>query len=256
MQENTKGVDFSLRRINPNKLLKKDLIWLFMNKCSKHGRPYSEHPSCMYDDMDKGLIVPPHEEKIAFFDIEACKEFANWGYIIAYSIKPLNKKPILRKIKSSNMRKGTFDKDMMMQLCKDLRAFDRVVVYWGKDQRWDIPYVRTRTMYWQQKALKAGRIKEAELLHFPEYMELYVYDLYDPVKAKLKMSRKGLGYVSRYFGIPAKETWLDSDTMNNAMLGKKEAIDRIGKHCTEDVETTEGLYKLLHVYTRQGRTSI
>jgi hypothetical protein len=256
MDKNSKGLDFSLRRINPHKMLKKDLVWLHTNRCRKHGRPFSEHPNCLFEEMDKGLIKPPYEEKIGFFDIEACKEYANWGYIIAYAIKPMDKKPLLRKIKPSNMRSGAWDKDLMIQLVKDLRQFDRVVVYWGKDQRWDVPYVRTRTLYWKQQALKAGRIKEAELLQFPEYMELYVYDLYDPVKAKLKMSRKGLGYVSRYFGIPAKETWLDSDTMNNAMLGKKEAINRIGKHCTEDVETTEGLYKLLHVYTRNSKTSI
>lgn len=256
MENDIKGIDTSMRRLNPNKMLKKDLVWLHMNKCKKHGRPYSEHPNCFFDDVDSGFISPSFQEKVAFFDIEACKEHANWGYIIAYAIKPMDEEPILRKIKPSNMKKDTWDKDMMKQLCKDLRKFNRVVVYWGKDTRWDIPYVRTRTLYWRQKALLEKKFKEADELWFPEYMELYVYDLFDAVKGKLKMSRKGLGYVSRYFGIPAKETWLDSSVMNNAMLGNQKAIDRIGKHCIEDVETTEELYKLLHVYTRQSKTSI
>ena len=252
-----KGVDYDQRRINPHKMLKRDLVFLYVTRCKEHGIPYAQHPACYFKDLDKGLIKPEWEEKIAMFDIEANKEFANWGYLVAYALKPLDGKPILRKINPKGMHnEGDWDKHMMIQLCKDLRKFDRIVVYWGKDMRWDVPWVRTRTLYWKSQAINRKDYEEAEKLNFPEYMEMFVYDLFDPVKSKLKMSKKGLGYVSRYFGIPAKETWLDSNCMNCSMKGEKWAIDRIGKHCVEDVETTEGLYKILHPFTRQGRTSI
>lgn len=228
----------SMTRFNPNKLLKREMIWLMQHRC-RHGATYMEHPSCYFKEQpDDGPVM----EKIGFLDIETSNLNADFGYIFSYCIKELDGPIYEYVIKPGEIRAFTFDKNLMKQFYKDVMQFDRLVVYWGKDRRHDIPFLR-------QRAIKWG-------VPFPLYREVFVNDLYDIVKAKLKLHRSGLANACEFFDIPCKQHRLDPNRWQKAMAGSQEALDHILKHNEEDCVSTEQLWKLLRDYSRNPNTTI
>jgi uncharacterized protein YprB with RNaseH-like and TPR domain len=240
--------------INPFRLLKRDFVWLHTNRCFEHGRTYAEHPNCLKKDLESGKLVDsPVKEKIAFLDIEAASLKANYGYTISYGIGDLDSDDIkMRVITPYDIREGDFDKNICIQLCKDLREYDRIVVFYGKDRRFDIPFLRSRVLYWYQHC----KPEEKKKLLFPRYMELIVEDLYDTVKSKFCLSNNRMITISQFLGIPAKTHPINQDIWLKAMAGRQDAIDYIVEHNIEDVITTKELWKSVHEFMRRCKTSI
>ena len=121
--------------------------------------------------------------------------------------------------------------------------FDRLIVYWGKDRRHDIPFLRTR-------ALMMG-------LKFPLYQEQIVNDLYDTVRGKFRFERNSMARACEAFGIKSKAHPIDYKTWKKALVGHSdESIAYIYEHNKEDVISTEALYQAINHFSSNPKTSI
>jgi len=226
-----------------HRLLKREMVWLGTHVC-KHSHTYLEHYNCFINDYPEGIEgVISVPEKIGVLDIETTNLKSNWGYTFCYYIKYSGKdKYESYTVTQADIRNGNQDKKLLKKLCKDIRKFDRIIVYYGKDRRHDIPFLRTR-------AIKYG-------LDFPKYKELYVTDIYDICKAKLSLHRYRMETSCRFFGIESKGHRLEPDIWNNALAGNIKALEWISSHCKEDVISTDLLAQKLMKYVRTSKTSI
>lgn len=176
-------------------------------------------------------------------DIETSNLNADYGYVICYCIKEVNGPELIKRtITPTDIRKKVLDKKLMEQFLEDIKGFDRLIVYWGKDRRFDIPYLRSRCL--------------KNKLDFPKYRELFIYDLYDLVRNKLKLSRNYLKKVCDYLGIPSKQTEYTGDVWIEASTGDKKALDTILQHCVEDVVATEKVWVKMREFSRTMKLSI
>lgn len=249
------GINTHARRINPHRLKKADHIWLWTHHCSEHGVAYVQHPSCFFRDMDAGKIDgSPVQERIGFLDIETVDLAASWGFLVCYSHKLIGGDMTSRFVTPSDIRQERYDQRLCEMVCRDLRQYDRLIVFWGKSarRRHDVPFLRSRCLRWEYKAQEKDKPKH----HFPDYMEVYVEDLWDSVSGKLRLHNNKLRTVAEYFGIPAKQTPITPEMKWAMMQGKQDAIDEYVQHCEEDVRTTEEVWKLLQGFSRRGKVSI
>jgi len=227
-------------KINWNRLLKRDFLWLANHRCT-HGNRYIEHISCYL--REKPLLDDaPVVERIGFLDIETSNLNADFGYIISWCIKVLDGEIIESILTPEDINTHTFDKRIISELCSLMRTFDRLVVYYGKDYRFDVPYVRTR-------ALHHG-------IDFPGHKELVITDLFDVVKKKLRLHRNRLATACDFLDIPAKGHTLNPTIWQKAMSGDKASLDWILEHNREDVISTELLWKRLEKFSPNSNTSI
>lgn len=225
-------------RLNLRRLTKDEIIWRHSHFC-KHGHTYLEHPACLVAENPKDS---PSFEKIGFFDIESEGLNANWAYVISYAIydgkkiygRVLTKKEII----NPHLR----DKNLMKEMCNTLRQFDRVIVYWGGNRRHDIPFSRTRCLKWG--------------IVFPLYGEVYVTDLYDVVRNKLKLQSNRMEVPCALCKIPAKTHPLNPEIWEEALSGTKRALNYIWIHNKEDVISMYQLWCKLEGFIRKTKTSI
>ena len=225
--------------IAPVKALKKfEVEWLGSNYC-KHRHTYLEHYDCFIKEAPD---TSPFHERVGFFDIESTGLKADFAYVFSWAIKKADGKIIGRVLRPDEIKKGIFDRDLMKELCEALPQFHRVVVHYGGDRRFDLPFVRTR-------AIKYG-------LDFPLYKQIAVSDTWLIAKNKLKLRSNRLGVLCEFFGITAKEHPMNPEVWMRALMGDKKALAFIWKHNTEDVVSTEKLYNLIKDYVPRDKRSI
>ena len=209
----------------PIRRLKKDeIIYLAEHQC-RHRHTYLDHYSCY--TKEKHL-----DKKIGFFDIESGGSLtADFGYMFSYCIKELNGKTISNCITSDEIKTLKFDKRLVTDLCKDLRKFDTLVVYYGKDfrNRHDFPFSRTRAVKWG-------------LDDFPKWKELKIIDVYDIIKNKFKLARSSMLRACSLFDIGAKTHPINFEVWQGALAGNQKALDYIITHNKEDVVSLEKLW--------------
>lgn len=224
--------------INLNRLKKVEILWLYNHLC-QHKHRYTEHPQCFLDEHGDHLAIT---EKIAFIDIETTGLQAEFGYILCYSIKPLDGEITHRTITPQEIRTYKFDKKVIQQFIQDIKGYDRLVGYYSKDNRFDIPFLRTR-------ALRHG-------ITFPEWRDYLFTDVYDLVRPKLRLRRNRLEVACELLGIPSKQHRLNPEVWQRAQAGGKKALDYIQLHCDEDVISLELVYKKLKGFGSPNRASI
>jgi uncharacterized protein YprB with RNaseH-like and TPR domain len=212
-----------------------DLIYLRDHKCSSHGHRYTSHFNCFLKEQDI-------KERLGFLDIESGGSLtADFGYTLSYCIKELDGKVYRRVITPTEVRNGSVrDKPLLQQFLKDVRNFDTLVVYYGKDSggrfnRHDIPFMRTRCLHWKLEG-------------FPKDGELHIIDLYDVVKGKLKLANNKMVSACRILGIESKTSPIVPDIWQDALAGNLSALKYILKHNIEDVYSTEELFKQIYMY--------
>jgi uncharacterized protein YprB with RNaseH-like and TPR domain len=220
-------------------MLKKELVWLGEHMC-KHGHSYLEHYSCYLKDAPN--IDAPFIERVGFFDIEATNLSADFGYVFSYCIKELDGDIVGRVLKPDEILSYTFDKKLMKELVDDLKEFDRIVVHYGTDRKFDLPFCRSRCLKWGIK--------------FPRHLEIYAQDTFTMAKAKLRLSRNRLENICAFFDIPAKGHKLNPSVWQKALAGDKTSLSYIYKHNEEDVISLEAVWKKLSDYYRKSKTSI
>lgn len=229
------------KMINLRKLKKDEIIWMFEHKC-KHNHNYLEHPRCYIDE--EPIKGNPLTEKVGFLDIETTGLNANWDFIISYAIiGKKGKKTYGRACKSSEvLNPKILDRNLLKEFSKDIRKFDKIIVYYGRDRRHDTPFLRTRALKWR--------------INFPGYGELRIVDAYDIVRNKLSLHRRRMENVANFLKIPAKEHRLDGEIWQRAKLGSKEDLHHIWLHNKEDTITLRGIWRFLEVYVGRRKTSI
>lgn len=225
--------------INLNRLKKEEILWLYNHFCP-HGHRYIEHLACFQALRPHGSTV---YENIGFLDIETTGLNANWDYIISWAIINENLKKWGRVLtKKEVLNYKILDKHLMKEFLEAIKHFDRLVIYWGKDRRHDLPFLRTRCLKWHDD--------------FVVYKGLCITDVYDIVKAKLRLHRNRLSNVCDFFGIPAKEHRLDPQIWQKAKLGDKKSLNHIWKHNFEDVVSLRLVYNKLDRFSASRKLSI
>ena len=221
------------------RLTKAELIWLFENKCEAHSMDYASHYDCYLKEDPQNA---PFYERVGFLDIEATGLKANWDFMLCYCIKELDGKILGRHLTKDEVIDRKRDKYLVKELIRDMNKFHRLVVYYGRDYRYDVPFVRTRAEKWGYD--------------FPAYRDQWVTDVYDMAKAKLCLHSTRLQHVCDLLGIPSKGHKLDPEKWQDAQVGHQPSLRWIFKHCQEDVISLEGAWKRLNKYTFRGKRSI
>lgn len=225
--------------MNIAKMTKTELNALGKMKC-RHGHSYLSHPQCLVTEKPD---LDPSKRHLGFFDIESSHLKANFGYVLSYKIwDDDNGKMYGRALKSKEITGFKFDADLVRDMVEDFKRFTHLVVYYGKDRRHDMPFVRTR-------AMKAG-------LDFPLYGEVQVIDMYDMAKNKMSLHSYRLGVVCQELGIEAKGHPLIGDTWAKACAGHQPSLDYIETHNEEDVKCMPPVLYLLEPFYRKLRLSI
>ena len=225
------------------RLLKRECEWLGTNFC-KHSHTYLEHYNCFINDYPEGIEdIVSLPEKIGVLDIETTNFKSNWGYTFCYYIKHYGKNKYEKYVLNQReVRSIDQDKKLLKKLCEDIRKFDRIIVYWGKDRRHDIPFLRSR-------ALLYG-------FDFPKYKDMYVTDLYDICKTKLSLNRYRLNTVCQFFEIPSKQHPYTPTIWNRAQSGHIPSLRIVSLHCKEDVDSTDLVTQKMIKFVRISKTSI
>lgn len=204
----------------------------------EHGHPLLSHPNCLEKSVG-------YKEKVGHLDIETSNFSASFGVVVTWSIKEDGGEIYDGYLDGEdfNDKDGHYDKRILQSCVDTMLKFDRLVVYWGKDRRFDIPFLRTR-------AVSMG-------IDFPLYQERIVNDLYDIVKNKFKFGRNSLYAACTQLGINSKETPLSPQTWIDATIGRnKEAMKLILAHNHEDVISTEALWHRISHFANTPKTSI
>jgi len=228
--------------LNLNRLKKEEIIYLYNHRCKHHHR-FIEivHPNCLKEFLKNNNMI---QERIGFLDIESTGFNADFDYIISYAIYDEQEDKILGRVltKKEVLNWKVLDNKLMKEFCRDVRKFDRLVVYWGKDRRHDLPFLRSR-------AIKAKA-------DFPLYKEILVTDLYDICKGKLRLHGYRLEHVCKFLNIPAKQHPLDGDMWLRAKLGDKPGLNYVWEHNKEDVVSMREVYWTMEKYARNPKVSI
>jgi len=222
---------------NFNRLKKDEILWLWGHWC-KHGHRYTEHPTCFLEECKDGMP----KEKIAFIDCETSNFDADFGFVFCFSLREEDGLEKRRCVTPREIRNFTFDRGVMSQFLKDIKGYDRLIGYYSKDRRFDIPFLRSRALFWG--------------LDFPGWRDMLFSDAYDLVRPKLKLHRNRMEVACDLLGIPSKGHRLIPEVWMKALTGDKESLDYIQTHCSEDTESLRQLYKRLHNFGRQSRMSI
>lgn len=225
-------------------LRKKDIEWMACHYC-EHGHPYLSHLRCFIRDRDAGNLPTDNielQEEVGFFDIEASNLKADFGYMFSYAIKEKDGKILGRVLTPKEIRNFTFDRMLIEEMIKDLEKFDRIVVHYGTDRKFDIPFVRARALKWGYE--------------FPLYRSIWTHDTWHMSRRKLCLASNRLENICRFFDIPAKEHKLVPNAWQKALSGDKDSLAWIWEHNKEDVVSLEEVWKKLNLYVPKGKTSI
>jgi uncharacterized protein YprB with RNaseH-like and TPR domain len=224
--------------INSMKLA--DIRWLGNHNCKAHHHSYLSHYECYLRDKP---MESPFQERVGIFDLETSGLKADFAYIFSYAIlDDATDKVYGRVLTPHEIRSSVFDKNLVGEMCRDLKRFNRIIVHYGGDRRFDCPFARTRS-------IKYGH-------DFPLYKDIFVSDTWLMSKNKLKLRSNRLAVICEFFGIEAKTHPLTPDIWQRASAGVKKDLDFIWTHNIEDVRSTKKVYHLFESYVNRGKTSI
>lgn len=215
------------------KLSKDEILWLYRNRC-QHGHRYLSHYNCYL--KEQGV-----KERVGFFDIEASGLKANFGILLSYCIKIKGKNKILSGVISKNdMANGKLDSRIVKECVDDLSDFNRIVTHYGA--KFDIPFLRTRALYWN--------------IDFPQFGEITHTDVYDLAKRLLCISSNRQGVIAETIQHENIKTRINPNYWIQALQGNKKALEYILDHNKRDVIQLERNYEKLIKFSRKSKRSI
>jgi uncharacterized protein YprB with RNaseH-like and TPR domain len=215
-----------------HRLKKVDIVWMSQHRC-KHRHTYLEHYNCYLEE-----VTP--KERMGFFDIETSNLAANFGIMYCYCIKEHGTDKIYSSIIDEKRIHKDLDKQVVKQCIKDIQKFDKLITFYGT--RFDIPFLRTRALYWG--------------LDFPEFGQLYHNDLYYTIKYKCRLHSNRLENACRTILGRTDKTHLDPIAWIRALQGDKKSLSYIHQHCVYDVQDLEKLWERVHNFTAPKNTSV
>jgi len=220
-----------------------DLRWAATHRC-KHHHLYIEHPACYVSDFNTTLPPSQRAERIAFFDIEATNMDANFGIMISWVVKELDRDDLyVDYLMPKDITTFEFDKPdtrIVQNLINILSQFDRVVGHYSS--KFDLPFVRTRALY--------------DGLDFPSYGQLYQDDTWSVARTKLKLNSNKLDVIALALFGETQKTRIEFKYWIGALHADKQSIDYIVDHNKKDVIDLEKVWKAIHKFQRPAKRSI
>ena len=214
-------------------LSKEEILYLYRHMC-KHGHRYLNHYQCYLNEKGQ-------EEKVGFIDIETSNLKANFGIIFSYCIKEHGKNVFLEKsITKDDLQKGILDRDLVKQCIVDMQKFHRLVGHYSS--RFDIPYLRTRALYWK--------------LDFPKYGEILHTDVWKIARNVLCLSSNRQGVIAETILGHSGKTRIDPKHWIMALQGDPDALAYIVKHNKIDAKELEKNYDKLIGFSKRNSRSI
>jgi len=177
------------------------------------------------------------EKRIGYFDIETSQLQADFGICYSWVIKVKGKNEYYGSIITRNeIIAGMLDKRVMEELMDAFQNFDIIYTYYGS--RFDIPFVRTRTLIHGLEFIPRGQI-----IH---------RDLYYLARRCLKLSSNRLANVCRVLGIEGK-TNIEQRYWVLANTGNPTALKYIAEHNKGDVDILEKVHEKLSKFEAPSR---
>jgi uncharacterized protein YprB with RNaseH-like and TPR domain len=173
--------------------------------------------------------------RVGYLDIEASNLNADFGIMLSWYIKTRGKNEYkYAVITKKELFSYQFDKRIVKELLEAIREYDVLYVHWGKDRRYDIPFIRTRALVNHHEDL------------LPEYMEKFIMDTWDTARAKLKLSRNSLQRIAETLGVKnVLKTPVTGEQWVRAMYGDPKALEYVRIHNKHDVQILERVHKRL-----------
>lgn len=180
--------------------------------------------------------------RIGFLDIESSHLKANIGIMLSWSLKIRGVDEVLHDYitREEAVDWDKRDRRIVGSLLEALEDVDMVVTYYGTG--FDIPFMRTRMLYWGHKDPLA-------------YGDLFHKDLYYVARGKLQLHSNRLAVVTEFLDIEGK-TKLPPETWAKAQLGYEDAIAYVVEHNDEDVIILEEAFEILKPYSKITRRSV
>lgn len=207
-----------------------------------HRHSIEEHPHCFVKGLVKGGYSSEKEfiattglpwyrfpgHSMCYLDIESDGLKADFSTMLTWCIKGRDVEPVYDVVTREELFSGVADRNLINSCVKELVKYDIVCTYYGKG--FDIPYIRTKALHYN--------------IPFPDFGQIYHFDLYFLARSKLNLSRKSLDNVCNYLGIVGK-TPLEKDVWREAKYGNPEAIHNVLLHNIADCDILEQLHKRL-----------
>lgn len=179
--------------------------------------------------------------RLGFLDIESSNLKANIGIMLSWSMKIKDGDVIHDYItREEAIDRDKQDRRIVESLMQALKDVDMVVTYYGTG--FDIPFIRTRALYW-------------DIENTLEYGDLLHYDLYYTARSKMKLHSNRLAVVTEFLGIEGKSR-IPPEIWSHARLGYADAIEYVVEHCDEDVIILEEAYNVLQRFKKMTRKSV
>lgn len=234
-----KEITQAARNMNASEF-KKFVLDLLTFKCS-HGHTGLSHYNCYL--KEKGEV-----ERTGYIDIETSNLHGNFGIMLSYCIldgstdKILGRHITPKELRAKEKGKPTLDKYIVKDCIEDMLKFDRLVVHYGGDMRFDLPFLRTRAIKWG--------------LEFPEYGTLKLTDTYPMAKRKLRLNSNRQNVITELYEGISDKTRVIGDLWTQAIQGDLKALKEIYRHNEIDVRELKKNHEKLSPYVRQTNTSI
>jgi len=173
--------------------------------------------------------------RIGYLDIEATDLNGDFGYMLSWYIKPRgSRKYDYSVITKEEIVNYDFDKRLVKELFEAFNNYDVLYAHWGRDRRFDLPFIRTR-------ALVHGLQDQ-----LPRRFEKFIMDTWDIAKNKLKLHSNRLDSIAdacRIRGV--KKTPLSGKIWQLAAIGHPESLKYIATHNRHDVILLERVHRKL-----------
>lgn len=159
---------------------------------------------------------------------------ARLGVIFSYALKEYKKNNwYSEKIRFKDLRKRqVMDRNITEHLVRDISRFDVIVGFFSSGC--DIPFVRTRAMHYGIPFPLANTIKQIDLFHF--------------AKHKLLLDHNSLRSLSKLLNVKGKDNIEIDEWFYTALLGDRNALQKIYSHNIGDVKATEGDFEKIEPY--------
>ncbi len=215
-------------------------------KC-EHSHNGISHRAC----YDKAMGL---EERKGCLDIETGNLKADFAVMLSWCVKTSGKDEYkYDHITNEALKGGRYDADLMETLIDELWKYDRLIVHYGKNGYFDIPFLRARYLWLLSRKMYKGD-------RFPGYGEMYVTDTYTMAKPLLTISSKRQNVIANTILAKDVKTPIDRDYWMAIQYGntkqRKEALDYIVEHNVHDCEQLDENYLTLLPYIKERKISI
>lgn len=216
-----------------------------------HRHTIRDHPKCFQKGLVKYKDSREFERKthlpwfqmpgtrIGYFDIETDNLTADFGTMLSWCIKEKGGVIYYDTITKDDLFSGVLDRRIVENLVNTLKGFDIIITYFGT--KFDLPFARAKALHYN--------------IDFPEYGDIFHFDIYYTVKSTLKLSRNSLDNACDYLGIKGK-TPISKDVWRMAKYGDPNALKEVLIHNEGDVVILEQLHDKLEFSKKWIRRSI